>query len=103
MKQAKSRILEAVDALKQGERRRAAMLIRQELKQGEKTGQRWASVHKLADKIGEIDLALEASHRHAMTEPITLNNLLAHCGHLAQAGRSEEGLSLIERLPPQAQ
>ena len=103
MTNTKSRILDAIAALEQGERRRAATLIRQELKTGAKTGERWASVAKLAEKIGEIELAIEASHRSAMTQPITLNRILAHCGTLAKAGRSEEALALLGRLPPNAQ
>ena len=99
----KSRILDAVAALEQGERRRAAALIAQELRAGEQTGDKWASVSKLANKIGEIDLGIEASRRFTMTEPIRLDRLLQHCGALAQIGRSEEGIALLDRLPPQAQ
>ena len=99
----KSRILDAVAALEAGERRRAAALIAQELRAGEQTGDRWGSVSKLATKIGEIDLGIEASRRFAMSEPISLDRLLGHCGSLAQVGRSEQGIELLDRLPPQAQ
>jgi len=99
----KSNILNAVTALGEGNRRRAAVLIAKELREGPSTGDRWFSVHKLASKIGEIDLGVEASHRFAMTEPITLDRLLSHCGALAQVGRSEEGIKLLDRLPSQAQ
>lgn len=99
----KSRILDAIAALEAGDRRRAAALIAQELRTGEQTGDRWASVSKLATKIGEIDLGIEASRRYAMKEPITLDRLLGHCGALAQVGRSEEGIALLDRLPAQAQ
>lgn len=103
MKTGQSRILNAIAALEKGDRRRAAALIRQELKEGPKSGERWGSVSKLAEKIGEIDLALEASYRHALTEPVTLNRVLAHCGALAQAGRSEDALAFLDRLPKAAQ
>ncbi|WP_095012803.1 tetratricopeptide repeat-containing sulfotransferase family protein [Tsuneonella mangrovi] len=99
----KSRILDAIAALEAGDRRRAASLIRIELREGAKTGDRWASVYRLASQIGEIDLGLEASHRHAMTEPLLLNRLLTHCGALAQVGRSTDALALLDRLPSQAQ
>ncbi len=99
----KSRILDAVGALEAGERRRAAALIARELRAGEQTGDRWGSVSKLATKIGEIDLGIEASRRFAMSEPISLDRLLGHCGLLAQVGRSEQGIELLDRLPPQAQ
>lgn len=103
MSDQKSRILEAVTCLGKGERRIAAKLIADELREGAQSGERWSSVHKLASKIGEIDLALEASRRFAFTEPVTLERLLSYCGAMAQVGRSEESIQLLDRLPNAAQ
>lgn len=99
----KSRIPDILIALEHGDRRRAASLIGVELRTGSMTGEKWASVSKLASQIGEIDFALEASRRFSQTEPTTLDRLLSYCGALAQFGRSHEALSLLDRLPTQVQ
>lgn len=98
-----SRILLAVDALKSGDRRNAARLLKDELKIGPATGSRWMSVSKLAFKIGEIETGLEASRRNSETMPRTLNTLLNYCGDLAGVGRSSEALQLINKLPTSVQ
>ena len=103
MNNQRSRILLAVEALKSGDRRRAARLLDDELKVGPATGSRWNSVSKLAFKIGEIETGLEASRRAANTMPRTLDSLLNYCGDLAGAGRSSEALQLINRLPKSVQ
>ena len=103
MNNQRSRILLAVEALKSGDRRRAARLLDDELKVGPATGSRWTSVSKLAFKIGEIETGLEASRRAANTMPRTLDSLLNYCGDLAGAGRSSEALQLINRLPKSVQ
>ena len=104
MNRPKSRILDAIDLLEgPADRRGAARLIAEELRQGAPTGQRWGSIHKLAQRIGEIDMALDASMRHAMTDPITIGALIQHCDNLTQMGRAEEAVALLDRVPAQAQ
>ena len=98
-----SRILTAIEALKRGHRRDAAALLEQELREGEPVGQRWASVAKLAMKIGEIDMAVDASRRFAFTPPVALTAIVGHCGTLAQVGRSDEAIALLDTLPQDAQ
>lgn len=71
-----SRILQAIDALKAGNRRSAVDLLGAELRLGKTEGERWQSVAKLAFDIGAIDLGLEASRRVATTGPVTLDRLL---------------------------
>lgn len=102
MNRPQSRILDAIDALEHHDRRRAAALIADELRFGEPTGKKWGSVYKLADKIGEIDMALDASLRATQTPPTTLTSVIAHCGNLTKAGRSEEAVEMLDRLPPEA-
>lgn len=94
-----SRILEAVDALKRFDRIRGASLLREELREGPPTGLRWRSVAMLAAQIGEIDIALEASSRFALTEPVTLERLLEYWGALAEHGRADQALAEVARLP----
>lgn len=66
-------------------------------------GERWRSIAKLADKIGEIDLSVEAMRRYAAAEPRTLDRVLAYCSELATRGRVEECLAEIDSLPWQVQ
>lgn len=99
---ARSRILEALDALERLDRRGAAALIAEELREGPPTGKGWASVYRLADRIGETDLALDASRRAAMTPPTALTAIITHCGNLTRAGRSEEAVALLDSLPEPA-
>ncbi len=100
---AQSRILQAIDALKQGERVRATELLAEELRTGPATGPGWNAVSQLLQQVGEIDLAIEASRRASLTEPVTLDRLLAHYGVLASYGRSDEALDAIGRLPDAVQ
>ncbi|MAW90694.1 MAG: hypothetical protein CL574_06310 [Altererythrobacter sp.] len=98
----RSLIFDALSALERGERSHAADLLQQELNSGPGGTGRWGNIAKLAEKIGEIDLAIDASRRVALSEPITLGGLLKHCGLLAQMGRSEEALGYLDRLPANA-
>ncbi|HET9810899.1 MAG TPA: sulfotransferase [Sphingomicrobium sp.] len=91
-------VLQAIEALKAGERRRAADLLEQELRTGPPPGDRWRSVSMLAAQIGEIETAIEASRRSA--SPPSLERLLQHWGRLASYGRSAEAIDEIERLAP---
>lgn len=94
-----SLILQAIDALKIGERRRACALLTEELRIGPASGDRWRSVVMLAAQIGEIDVALEASRRAASTAPQTIERLLNYWGDLAKYGRSAEAIAIVEGLP----
>lgn len=98
-----SLILQAIEALKRFDRRAAVALIREDMRTNTAPGERWRSIAKLADKIGEIDLSVEAMRRYAATEPRTLDRLLAYCSELATRGRIEECLAEIDRLPRQIQ
>lgn len=97
-----SRIPEALHALEQHDRELASNLIAAELRTGEPTGQQWRSVYKLASKIGEIDMACEASRRVAFTPPVKLTSLITHCSNLTRVGRSDEATTLLGQLPEEA-
>lgn len=94
-----SRVLAAIECLKRGERGRAQQLLAQELREGPPTGERWRSISRLASEIGEIEMAIEASRRHALTQPISLERMLGHWGLLAALGRTEEALKAAARAP----
>lgn len=97
-----SRILQAIEALKQGEREEASALLAQELATGPASGAGWAKVTQLLQQIGEVEMAIEASRRASRTQPPSLDRLLAHCGILAGYGRSAEALDEIGRLTDEA-
>lgn len=90
-------ILQAVEALKIGERRRAAALMEQHLRSGPPPGDAWRSAATLLMHIGEIEMAVEAARRAA--QPPTLDRALYYWGVLATAGRSDEALSHVAELP----
>jgi len=92
-------VLQAIDALKRGERDEAVALLRRDLTSGPASGDRWRSVSLLAGRIGEVALQLEASRRYAATQPPTLARLLHHWGDLAALGRSDAALTEVQRLP----
>lgn len=95
-----SPVLQAIEALKKGERRQAASLLRQELQSSTPTGDRWRSISKLAAQIGEIEIAIDASRRSV--SPTTLDRLLDHWAILSTYGRSDEALEEVARLPDSA-
>lgn len=97
-----SLILQAVDALKRFDRRSAAALIREDMRINAAPGDRWRSISKLCDTIGEIDLAVEAARRYAATQPRTLDRVLHYWGELAAYGRAKEALAEADRLPESA-
>lgn len=66
-------------------------------------GDRWRSIAKLADTIGEIDMSVESMRRFAAAEPRTLDRLLAYCSELATRGRLSDCLAEIGRLPKMVQ
>lgn len=96
-----SRILQAVTALKAYDRDAAVRLLREELRHGASTGERWRSVATLAGQIGEIGMALEAMRRFAATQPVTLDRKLAYWGELAGYDRTDLALREVRGLPPQ--
>ena len=94
-----SRVLQAVEALKAGDRRAAVNLLKDELRFGSTEGERWRSVAKLSFDIGAIDVGLEASRRLAATAPVTLERLLDYWGNLANYGQTEIARLAISKLP----
>lgn len=89
--------LQALDALKLGDRRGAAALIARELGEGNTTAKNLPSVSRLAAHIGEINLAIEASRR--TVTPGSFEMLLGYWTTLAAYGRSLEAVADIERQP----
>jgi tetratricopeptide (TPR) repeat protein len=89
-------VLQAIEALKRGERRQAATLLQQELRSGLSSPDRCRTIARLAAEIGEIETAIEASRRSLA--PATLERLLGHWAMLASYGRADEATSEIERL-----
>jgi len=96
-------IHDAVDLLRQHERRPAVALIRRYMSENTEPGDSWRNVAKLCDKIGEIDLSVEAMRRYAQTPPLTLDRLLAYCSELAKRGRADEAVAAINGLPKDVQ
>lgn len=84
-----TKILDAIEALKQGDRRNAVRLLKREFADGPSSGQRWSSIAKLAANMGEIELAIEGWRRFGDTEPINLVRKLSYWGELANFGRTE--------------
>ena len=96
----RSRILDAIEALKQYDRSRAVELLREELRQGPPSGERWRSVSRLAAQIGEIDIAIEAARRYSRTEPPSLERLLHYWSELSQYDRTDKAREELGRLSP---
>lgn len=97
------RILQAANALRALDRRKAASLIREELAASAEPGERWQSVVEMAAVMGEIELSLEASRRLAMTAPQTLDRILDYCRQLSKYGRGQKAIRQIQKLPATAQ
>lgn len=95
-------ILDAIESLKRGEREAAVRLLKREFAEGAASGQRWASVARLASNIGEVELALEAWRRFGNTEPIDLARKLSYWGELANLGRSQLARTAIDALDERA-
>ena len=89
--------LQALDALKGGDRRAAATLIGRELREGNTSTNNLPSVSQLAAHIGEIDLAIEAARRAVV--PGSIESLLAYWAVLASDGRAEEAVDAAEQQP----
>lgn len=95
-------VLQAVEALKAGDRDRALFCLREELRSGPPSGDRWRSVDLLAQQIGEIAIAIEAARRFAATQPLSLQRLIHYWSTLATYGREDEAEAEIARLPEDA-
>jgi len=97
--QPRSRILDAIDALRVFDRERAVHLLEEELRQGPPSGDRWRSVGRLAAQIGEIDGAMESARRYSLTAPATLERLLHYWGELAGYDRTAQAREEVGKLP----
>jgi tetratricopeptide (TPR) repeat protein len=91
-------VLQAIEALKRGDRRGGAALLKRDLDQGAPSPDRCRTISRLAAEIGEIDMAIEASRRSL--SPATLDKLLGHWALLATYGRADEAMAEIERIDP---
>lgn len=89
--------MQALDALKDGDRRSAAALIERELREGNTSAKNLPSVSQLAAHIGEIELAIDASRR--AVSPGSIDSLLGYWATLATYGRSAVALADAERQP----
>ena len=85
---AKPFFTQALEALKLGDRRRAAALLGRELREGNTAQKNLPSVAQLAVHIGEIELAIEASRRWA---PNSVNRCSA-------TGRCSEATVALKKL-----
>ncbi len=96
------RIIRAIKALEAHDREGAVTLLREELRDGPPDGERWRSVSRLAENIGEIAIEKEAARRFAATQPLTLDRLLFYWGKLAKYDVFAEIEAEVARLPAQA-
>jgi len=92
---AKPFFTQALDALKGGDRRGAALLLERELREGNTAARNLTSVFQLAVNIGEIEIAIDALRRASV--PNSIDSLLPYWSALAMYGRSAEALAQIER------
>lgn len=88
---------QALDALKQGDRRSAAALLGRQIGEGNTAPKNLPSVVQLAAHVGEIDLAIAASRLAVM--PGSVESLLGYWAVLAGYGRSDEAVAEIKRQP----
>lgn len=94
---AKPYFMQALDALKSGDRSAAAALLEKQLREGNTSSKNLPSVSQLALHIGEVDLAIDAMRRAIV--PGSIDSLLAYWGMLGTCGRADEALVEIERQP----
>jgi len=97
------RVVRAVKALRAHDRDTALALLNEELREEPPMGERWRSIAKLAENIGEIAIEIEAARRFAMTQPLTLERLLFYWEKLAKYDRFGQIEAEVARLPAQAQ
>lgn len=89
--------LQALDALKRGDRRLAATLLQRQLREGNTSLKNLPSVFQLAANIGEIETAIEALRLAVV--PGSLDSLLAYWAGLAMNGRTPEAIADIQKQP----
>ena len=89
--------LQALDALKRGDRRGAAALLERELREGNTAQKNLPSVAQLAAHIGEVELAIDASRRSVV--PGSVPSLLGYWTVLATSGKPDEALTDVRRQP----
>ena len=92
---AKPFFVQALDALKGGDRRGAAALLARQIREGNTSIGNLRSVISLAEHIGEMQLAIEASRLSVV--PGSIESQLGYWGMLATHGRAEEAVADIER------
>lgn len=98
------RLQKVIEAFHRLDRRAVAALVAEELRESPQSGgDHWANVEGVANRVGEIELALEAARRYSLTEPRTLDRALHYCHALAARGRIGACLREIEALPPHVQ
>lgn len=77
--------------------------MKQHLQERQGPGDSWRSVATLANRVGEIEVAIEAMRRYAQTPPQTLERLLDYLSELATNGRFKACLAELDRLPAAVQ
>ena len=98
------RLQKVIEAFQRYDRRAVASLVAEELRESPAAGgEHWANVEGVANRVGEITLALEAARRYALTPPRTLDRALHYCNALGARGRIEACLREIDELPAPAQ
>lgn len=96
-------ILQAIEALNLLDRRKAVRLLREDIAAGPSAGERWRSVAQLAGTIGAKVIELEAMRRFSLTQPQTLDHVLAYAQTLSRFGRSGEAITILDALPADVQ
>ncbi|MFN4019508.1 MAG: tetratricopeptide repeat-containing sulfotransferase family protein [Erythrobacter sp.] len=92
-------ILKAIDSLNAHDRASAVRHIMAELRKAPPDSKRYNAIARLAQEVGELDLAIEATRRQARHNPIDGASQLAYLGQLAQAGRTQAALEALAKLP----
>lgn len=97
------RLQQVIEAFQRFDRRRVAELVAEELRTGSPAGDHWANVEAVANRIGEIDLGIEAARRFSLTEPRTLERALHYCHLLAARGRLQACRREVDAWPAPVQ
>lgn len=87
----------ALQAFQERDRDLSAALLARAIQADPPLGERWKSVSKLAATLGEFSLALTASRRAMLYNPIP-GTRLAYAQLLLQGGRAEQALEQAEAL-----
>ncbi|MGZ3305330.1 MAG: tetratricopeptide repeat-containing sulfotransferase family protein, partial [Asticcacaulis sp.] len=84
------------------DRRKAAAVIAEDLRNGPQTGTMWKPVAQLAGQLGEQTLSIEAARRFAMTPPLDASRMTYYATVLSRFGRLNEALAAVDLLPAAA-